>query len=77
MYVDDREMKPWMMVKMLPMYYNFIITKHVNKLSFIKNLTFNKILQWQARCEFLGGQKYAVLLYGIMHKLCSAKLKLF
>ena len=72
-------MKPWTMVKILPMYYNFLfLTKHVNKLSFIiKILTFNKILQWQARREFLGGQKYAMLLYGIMHKLFSAQLKLF
>ena len=55
-----------------------LLTKHVNRLSFlIKILTFNKILQWQARCEFLGSQKYVMLLYGIMHKLFSAKLKLF
>ena len=40
----------------------------------IKNLAFNKILQWQVRCEFFGG---AMLIYGITHKLFSAKLKLF
>ena len=51
-----------------------IITKHVNN---NKHLTFNKILQWQARYKFPGGQKYAMLPYGIMRKLFSVKLKLF
>ena len=71
-------MKPWTMVKILPSIIILLLTKHVNKLSFIiKILTFNKILQWQARREFLSSQKYAMLLYVIMHKLFSAKLKLF
>ena len=39
-----QEMKPWMMVKILTMYY--IIYYNSITIIIIKNLTFNKILQW-------------------------------